>query len=95
MKRKIDGIVYFDISRKEFDFSASFSKIWFDDRGGMWNEYIFVAEHSITLDLPDDFNITKPQLANLDAKEKELTLQYKQAMHQIKCERNSLLAIEG
>lgn len=95
MKSKIDGIIYFDISRKEFDFSASFIKRWFDDEGGQWNGYIFVAEHSIEIDMPDDFDLIGPQLAALDVKEAELNLQYNQAIKQIKCERNSLLAIEG
>lgn len=97
MKRKIEGIVYFDIGAKRFDFGAGWDKDWFVD--GVWSScgggYSFIAEHTINIELPDDFDIIAPQLQFLDAKEKELTLQYNQAIKQIKCERNSLLAIEG
>lgn len=97
MKRKIEGVVFFDCQTKQMNFSGTFRKSFFDD--GVWkaeySTYIFIAEHSIELDMPDDFDIIGPQLAVLDDKENELNLQYKQAIKQIKCERNSLLALEG
>ena len=58
----------------------------------LWN-LIFIKEHEFEYELPADFDPIKPQIAALDAKEKELTFQYNQALNHIKVKRQELLAI--
>ena len=97
MTQKImEGMIYYDVDRKSYHF-GTFPKEYFDE--GVWQgdhvHYIFVCDHTLTFDLPDNFDAITPQLNALDAKEKELKIQYHQALEHIKVQRNNLLAIEA
>ena len=91
-QKTIKGVIIFDVDAKEYGFREYFEESDFQE--GVWNNYVFVANHEITFSLPDGFDTIRPQLASLDAKEKELTLQYNQALNHIQAQRNNLLAIE-
>lgn len=94
-QKSIEGMIYYDVERKKFCFDV-FPKEYFVD--GVWQgdyvNYIFVCDHTLTFDLPEGFDIVTPQLNALDEKEKELKIQYHQALEHIKVQRNNLLAIE-
>lgn len=68
---------------------------WFQGmfKNGILDGYTFIKGHELEYELPADFDPIKPQLAALDAKEKELTFQYNQALNHIKVKRQELLAI--
>lgn len=94
-QKRIEGLIYYDVDSKQYCFDT-FPKDYFDE--GVWKGkhvyYIFVCEHTLTFDLPENFDTVTPQLNALDAKEKELKIQYHQALEHIKVQRNNLLAIE-
>lgn len=94
-QKNIDGLIYYNVDSKQYRF-ASFPKDYFVD--GVWQgeymHYIFVCDHTLSFDLPEGFDTVTPQLNALDAKEKELKIQYHQALEHIKVQRNNLLAIE-
>jgi len=95
-QKNIEGLIYYDVDSNTYRFDT-FSKEYFDE--GLWIgehvHYIFVCDHTLTFDLPEGFDTTTSQLNALDAKEKELKIQYHQALEHIKVQRNNLLAIEG
>jgi len=94
-QKNIEGMIYYDVISKEYCF-GNFPKEYFVD--GVWKgehvHFIFVCDHTLTFDLPENFDTVTPQLNALDAKEKELKIQYHQALEHIKVQRNNLLAIE-
>lgn len=94
---KIEGVIVFDLDAGEYQFLDYLHEGKFEN-GVYFTEYmkvIFVANHTIEISIPDDFDIIKPQLAALDAQETELTAKYQAALTQIQVKRNNLLAIEG
>ena len=95
-QKNIEGLIYYDVGSKQY-FFGTFPKEYFVD--GVWQgehvHYIFVCDHTLTFDLPEGFDTVTLQLNALDAKEKELKIQYHQALEHIKVQRNNLLAIEG
>lgn len=95
-QKKIEGMICYDVHNKKFGFET-FKKDFFED--GVWRgdhvHYIFVCDHTLTFELPENFDTITPQLNALDAKEKELKIQYHQALEHIKVQRNNLLAIEA
>lgn len=91
-QKTIKGVIVFDVDTKEYSIKDYLKESDFQD--GVWRNYVFVANHEITFSLPDGFDTIRPQIAALDAKEKELTLQYNQALNHIQVQRNNLLAIE-
>lgn len=95
-QKTIKGVIVFDVNRKEYSFIDWLEESDFVDGSYQteFSHYVFVANHEITFSLPEGFNTIKPQLVALDAKEKELTLQYNQALRHIQVQRNNLLAIE-
>lgn len=94
---KIEGVIVFDLDSMEYGFKSYADESWFKD--GMYqseySKWVFVANHTIEISIPEDFDIIKPQLAALDAQETELTAKYQSALTQIQVKRNNLLAIEG
>lgn len=93
MKQTIKGVLA--MVDGEVEFLTNWSERMFDNgvRKGTFDTYIFIKEHEIEYELPEDFDPIKPQIAALDAKEKELTFQYNQALNHIKVKRQELLAI--
>lgn len=95
MKQTIKGVLA--MVDGEVDFLSNWNKGMFENgvRQGKFSQYLFIKEHEHELEyeLPADFDPIKPQLAALDAKEKELTFQYNQALNHIKVKRQELLAI--
>lgn len=99
MKQKIEikGVIAFNADKKKYEFIDYIAEKSFK-KGVYKTEYsnlVFIQNHVLTVDIPSDMDLIKPQLAALDEKEKELTFQYNQALQHIKVERNNLLAIEG
>lgn len=95
-QKTIKGVIVFDVNAKKYGIRDWIEESDFVD-GSYQTEYshfVFVANHEITFSLPDGFDTIGPQIAALDAKEKELTLRYNQALHHIQVQRNNLLAIE-
>lgn len=92
MKVEIKGVILYDTARKKYIHRDFLQEIHI--KAEMFHEYVFICEHTISIDI-DDIDLIKPQLDALDAKEKELTFQYKQALEHIKVERNNLLALEN
>src|SRR5690625_4134397 len=94
-QKNIEGLIYYDVGKNTYCF-GNFPKEFFVD--GVWEDeyvhYIFVCDHTLSFDLPENFDAVTPQLNALDAKEKELKIQYHQALENIKVQRNNLLAIE-
>jgi len=94
-QKNIEGMICYDVRNKKFGFET-FPKSFFED--GVWKgehvHYIFVCDHTLSFDLPEGFDTVTPQLNALDAKEKELKIQYHLALEHIKVQRNNLLAIE-
>lgn len=96
MKQKIEGVIVFDANAKRYDFLIGMSHLKEDGHYiSEFTHWIYVCDHTIEIDIPADFDTTKPQLDALDAKEKELKFQYKQALEHINVERNNLLALEN
>lgn len=95
-QKTIKGVIVFDVNRKEYCIRDWLEESDFVDGlyKTQYSHFVFVANHKITFDLPDGFDAVGPQLAALDAKENELTLQYNQALQHIQTQRNNLLAIE-
>lgn len=93
MKQTIKGVLA--LVDGEIDFLSNWHKGMFENgvRSGTYTHYIFIKEHELEYELPADFDPIKPQIAALDAKEKELTFQYNQALNHIKVKRQELLAI--
>ena len=89
-QKNIEGVVVFDVAMKEYRFSSILTESVVTG----CDDYIFVCDHTLTFDLPEGFDTITPQLNALDAKEKELKIQYHQALENIKVQRNNLLAIE-
>ncbi len=89
MKKTIKGVLALE------DGEVRFISGWFKGmfENGILGEYIFIKEHEFEYELPADFDPIKPQIAALDAKEKELTFQYNQALNHIEVKRQELLAI--
>lgn len=95
---EIKGVVVFFPEKAEYEFLDYLTKNHFNDgiyKFGTTSTAIFICEHTITVELPADFDIIQPQLNALEAQKKELTLQYKQALNHIQVKRNNLLAIEN
>lgn len=95
-QKTIKGVIAFDVNTKEYSFKDYLEESDFVDGSYQtdYSNYVFVANHEITFSLPDGLDTVGPQIKALDAKEKELTLQYNQALHHIQVQRNNLLAIE-
>lgn len=95
-QKTIRGVIVFDVDAKEYGFRDWLEESDFVDGSYQteFSHYVFVANHEITFALPDGLDTVGPQLKALDAKEKELTLKYNQALHHIQVQRNNLLAIE-
>lgn len=95
-QKTIKGVIVFNINLKEYSFKDYLEESDFVDGSFRteYSNYVLVANHEITFHLPEGFDTVGPQLAALDAKEKELTLQYNQALNHIQVQRNNLLAIE-
>lgn len=94
MKQKIEGVIVFNVDNKKYEFTEYPKKDKFKD-GVYVSDYlnfVFVREHTIEFE-SGGVDLVKPQLNSLDAKEKELTIQYNQALQHIKVQRNNLLAI--
>lgn len=93
MKQTIKGVLAMEDGVVKF--LPGWNKDMFEDGvySSSYSEYIFIKEHEFEYELPEDFDPIKPQIAALDAKEKELTFQYNQALNHIKVKRQELLAI--
>lgn len=93
MKQTIKGVLAMEDGVVKF--LPGWHKGMFEDGvySSSYSQYIFIKEHEFEYELPADFDPIKPQLAALDAKEKELTFQYNQALNHIKVKRQELLAI--
>lgn len=92
MKVEIEGIIVFDTNGKKYIHREFMRKEHCED--GTFPEYVFICDHTISIDV-DDIDLVSPQLASLDAKEKDLNLKYNQALQHIKVARNNLLALEN
>lgn len=93
---QLKGVVFFNVDDNAYGFSHHLSKESFIE-GVITTEYVtyvYIAEHTITVDLPCDLDLVSPQLKALDAKEKELRFEFNQALNHIKVQRENLLSIE-
>lgn len=99
MKQKIEikGSFAFDVNKKRFVFLSEWGREMFEKgfHKSDYSHYILVSYESISFDVPEDFDVIKPQLDALDSQEKELTFQYNQALQHIRVQRNNLLALEN
>lgn len=93
----ITGVVVWDLDSKSYKFKDYLEEG--DFLNGLYrNVYAnlaFVASHQINLKVPANLDLVGAQLKCLDEKEKEIHLQFKQALRNIQIERNNLLAIEN
>jgi len=93
----VKGVIVFDANTKSYALVGYLTASDFEVGGwAMENHsnYVLVREVILPLDLPENFDTVTSQLKSLDAKEKELKIQYHQALEHIKVQRNNLLAIE-
>jgi len=92
----IKACLVFDVPLKKFGLKDYLQAA--DFRSGVYkteySHYVLVREVTLPFSIPAGFDIIKPQLNHLDDQEKELTIQYKQALQHIQVQRNNLLAIE-
>jgi len=93
MKQTIKGVLAMDGEKVRF--LEDWHEGMFKDGvySSSYSQYIFIKEQEFEYELPADFDPIKPQISALDAKEKELTFQYNQALNHIKAKRQELLAI--
>lgn len=98
-KIEIKGSIYryLDEWRKgEFEFSSGYSKKDFGDSLILTSDYLgarlYICDHTIVINIPV-IDTIQPQLAALDAKEKELRAQLAARLIEISTARNNLLAL--
>lgn len=94
---EITGVVVWDLDYKSYRFKDYL--VEGDFVNGLfktdYTNLAFVASHQINLKVPANLDLVGAQLKCLDEKEKEIHLQFKQALRNIQIERNNLLAIEN
>lgn len=94
MKIKAKGYLFW---KPTFGIEGEFELLPWDCRD--WDEpsrgkRIFVAEHTTTVEVPDDFNPMPAQIAALEAEKQKARAKFQQRITEIDRQIQSLLAIE-
>ena len=91
----IKGVIVFDTNAQENKFLGYLKPDDFgEDRVSLhFPEYVLVCSHTIHVVMPD-VDMIGPQIAALNAKERELTAKYQAAKTVSEAQRRTLLALE-
>lgn len=100
MKVTIKGFIYaqkgteWDSVRCEIADCLKFDFTTYRKMPEHWPDSVLVREHEIEVDVPDDFDIRKGLVANLEAEKQAVMAAYQKRVTEINAQIQSLLAIE-
>lgn len=92
-KHTIKGFVTYEKSKYEDAPQIDFMS--YKPSPSLWPDLVIVSEHSIEVEVPDDFDPRPAQLAALDKKETALKAAFAKAMMELADDRSKLLCIES
>ena len=94
MKIELKGYLFCRLygGKPEFEMLPWDCRIW--DAAGV-DGRVFVKEHTITVEVPDDFDPRPQQVAALEAEKQKARAEFQKRITEIDRQIQSLLAIEG